>query len=126
MLRYYFSPLFWAATILFLSSIPSKELPDFSFWKLFSFDKIAHVVMYCIFSFQVMKSCVRQYANWTLRYNAAKVAAITSIVYGGLIEVFQEYVLRDRHGDWIDLISNIIGTFIGIWLFKKVFIQYIR
>jgi VanZ family protein len=126
MLRYYFSSLFWAAVILFLSSIPSSELPDFSFWKLLSFDKWAHVAMYGILSFQIMKSCVRQYAVWTLRYNAAKVAAVASIIYGGLIELFQEYVLLDRHGDWIDLIMNIIGTFAGIWLFKKLFIQYIR
>jgi VanZ family protein len=126
MLRYYFSPLFWAATILFLSSIPSKELPDFFFWKIFSFDKLIHVAMYCIFSFQVMKACVRQYANWTLRYNAARVAVITGALYGGFIELYQEYILTDRHGDWLDLIANIAGTFLGVWLFRWIFKQYIR
>jgi VanZ family protein len=126
MLRYYLSPLFWAATILFLSSIPSKELPDFSFWKIFSFDKIVHVAMYCIFSFQVMKSCVRQYANWTLRFNAARVAVIAGTIYGGAIELFQEFVLIDRHGDWVDFSANIAGTFLGVWVFKKIFAQYIH
>ena len=82
--------------------------------------------MYGILSFQVMKSCIRQYANWTLRYNAAKVAAITSIAYGGAIELLQEFVILDRHGDWIDLVSNILGTFIGIRFFKIIFVQYIR
>jgi VanZ family protein len=126
MLRYYLSPLFWAVTILFLSSIPSNELPDFSFWKFLSFDKVVHVSMYTILSFQIMKACVRQYANWTLRYNAARVAIISGSIYGGLIELFQQYVLIDRHGDWLDLIANIAGTFLGVVLFKKIFKQYIR
>jgi|SRR5688572_5481274 len=126
MLRYYFTPLFWAAVILFLSSVPTSELPDFSFWKLFTFDKVAHVFMYGVFSFQVMKSCIRQYANWYLRFNAGKVAGVTSIAYGGLIELFQEFALMDRHGDWMDLVADIIGALLGIWLFKIVFVEYLR
>ncbi len=82
--------------------------------------------MYCIFSFQVMKACVRQYANWILRFNAGKVAAITSIIYGALIELLQEFILMDRHGDWIDFLFNIIGTFLGIRLFRIIFVQYLR
>ena len=126
MLRYYFSSIFWAVVILFVSSIPSYELPDFSFWKLFTFDKVAHIVMYGILSFQVMKSCIRQYANWWLRYNAARVAIVFSIFYGAAIEVFQEFALIDRHGDWMDLVSNIIGTFVGVWVFRMIFAPYIR
>ncbi len=82
--------------------------------------------MYALLTFQVMKSCVRQYANWTIRYNAARIAVVSCIIYGGLIELLQEYVLLDRHGDWMDLLANSVGTFLGIWLFKKLFILYIR
>ena len=126
MLRFFLAPLFWALTILIISSIPSKELPDFSFWKLFSFDKFVHVAMYGILSFQVMKGCVRQYANWWLRYNAVRVSLVFGTIYGGLIELFQENVLTDRHGDWMDLISNIVGTILGIFLFRYIFNDYIR
>jgi len=126
MFRFYLAPLFWALTILILSSIPSKELPDFSFWKLFSFDKFVHVAMYGILSFQVMKACVRQYANWWLRYNAVRVSLVFGTIYGGLIELFQENVLIDRHGDWMDLISNIVGTILGIFLYRYIFNDYIR
>ncbi|MBL0340350.1 MAG: VanZ family protein [Bacteroidetes bacterium] len=126
MIRYYLAPLFWAGIILFLSSIPSNDLPDFSFWTLFSFDKFAHVVMYAILSFQVMKACVRQYANKSLRYKAVKVSVVTGVIYGGLIELFQEYMLTDRYGDWMDLISNIVGTILGIVLFKLIFFEYVQ
>ena len=126
MIRYYLAPIFWAGVILFLSSVPSTDLPDFSFWTFFTFDKFAHVAMYGVLSFQVMKACVRQYANWSIRYNAVKVTLFTVILYGGLIELFQEFILTDRHGDWLDLISNIVGTIIGITIFKLIFFEYTR
>lgn len=82
--------------------------------------------MYGILSFHVMKACVRQYANWWIRYNAVRVSFVFGTIYGGLIELFQENYLTDRHGDWMDLISNIIGTIFGIVLFKYIFNDYIR
>src|SRR4030095_8742742 len=126
MIRYYYSPLFWAATILFLSSIPSHELPDFSFWKFLTFDKFVHISLYGIFSFHIMKSCIRQYANWVIRYNATHIAIITAIVYGALIEVLQEFVIEDRNGDWLDMVANGVGAWLGTVVFKRIFYQYIR
>ena len=126
MFRYYFTPLFWALTILFFSSIPSKELPDISFWRIFTFDKMAHIALYGIFSFQIMRTCIRQYARWNIRYHAASIAAVVSILYGAGIELMQHYLIADRYGDWLDFVANIIGTFTGILLFKKIFYQYIR
>ena len=126
MIRYYYSPLFWAATILFLSSIPSHELPDFSFWKLLTFDKIAHVTLYGMFSFHIMKSCIRQYANWVIRYNAKLIAIVTAVAYGAMIELLQEFVIEDRYGDWFDLLANVVGAWLGTVAFKKIFYQYIR
>lgn len=123
MIRYYLAPIFWACIILFLSSIPSNDLPDFSFWTLFSFDKFVHAGMYGVLSFQVMKACVRQFANKSLRYNAVWVTLVIGTVYGGLIELFQEYVLTDRSGDWMDLIANIVGTILGIILFRLIFLN---
>lgn len=82
--------------------------------------------MYGVLSFQVMKACVRQFANKSLRYNAVWVTLVIGTVYGGLIELFQEYVLTDRSGDWMDLIANIVGTILGIILFRLIFFEYIR
>jgi len=126
MLRYFLAPFFWAAIIFFLSSIPSADLPDFSFWRLISFDKFAHACMYGMLSFLLMKACYRQYSSWFIRYNAIKFTAIAGIVYGGLIEIYQELLLPDRYGDWLDLIANIIGTFLGIFIFRLIFFEYIR
>ena len=126
MLRNFLVPFFWALIILLLSSIPSSDLPDFSFWILISFDKLAHACMYGLLSFLTMKACLKQYSNRYVRYNALKVSAVSGIIYGGFVEFFQEYVLTDRYGDWMDFIANVIGTVIGIIVFRLIFIEYIR
>jgi VanZ family protein len=126
MLRYFLAPLFWAIIILFFSSIPSSDLPDFSFWKLISFDKFAHVCMYSLLSFLIMKACFRQYSSWFIRYNAIKVTTFAGIIYGGFIELLQEYALVDRYGDWMDMVANAVGVFLGIVVFRLIFFEYIR
>lgn len=70
--------------------------------------------MYGILAFQLMRSLVRQYSSWQLRYYATVIAFIISVMYGGLIEVYQHYLIADRFGDWIDFLANIIGTFLGV------------
>lgn len=120
MLRNFFLPGFWAISILFLSSIPSDELPDFSFWNLIGIDKLAHVFMYGIFAFLISRAYAIQSSHAALSFNGAKIAATISIIYGGLIEVWQEYILTYRYGEWLDFLFNVFGTFLGIWIYRKI------
>jgi VanZ family protein len=126
MFRYFFAPVSCALAILFLSIIPSSEIPEFSLWKLLSFDKVVHAAMYGTLSFQLMKACIRQYANWRLRYNAGRIAVISASVYGGLIELYQQYMTPDRYGDWLDMIANVVGAVIGVVCFRFIFKEYIH
>lgn len=126
MLRFFIAPLFWAGIILFLSSIPAKDLPELTFWDLIRSDKLGHIFMYGILAFQLMRSLVRQYSSWQLRYYATVIAFIISVMYGGLIEVYQHYLIADRFGDWIDFLANIIGTFLGVVAFRFIFKEYLR
>lgn len=82
--------------------------------------------MYGVLSFQLMRGCIRQYASWKLRYNATKFSVIASIGYGGLIELYQQYFLTDRFGDWTDLAANVVGTILGVMVFRIIFSDYIR
>ena len=124
--RSFGSVILWGLIIIFLSSIPGKDLPDFSFWKIFTFDKFAHTVVYAIFAFQVMKGCYRQFSSWYLRYYATRIAVITGIIFGLLVEIYQELCLTDRYGDGMDLLADAIGTVIGVVIFRLIFYPYIR
>lgn len=125
MIRNFIFPLLWAMTILCLSSVPSKELPDFSFWNIFGIDKLVHIAMYGILSFLVLKSGNLQPAHWKLQNNIVFIAALSGVVYGGLIELYQEFILFDRHGEWMDFVANMAGTFFGIMLFKKFAVKVV-
>jgi VanZ family protein len=66
-------------------------------------------------------------------YNFGRVTSKTifislffSIIYGGIIELIQQYVLLLRTGDLYDFLSDIIGAIIGVIIFlliEKVFIK---
>jgi VanZ family protein len=126
MIRYFQAPLLWAITILIFSIVPTSELPDFSYWRIISFDKFAHVCMYALLSFLVMKSCLKQYSSKYIRYNAYRFTAITTSLYGILIELIQALLITDRYGDWVDVLANTIGVIAGVLIFRFIFFDYIR
>lgn len=39
-------------------------------------------------------------------------------IYGGLIELYQGYILTNRIADWVDFLANCIGAFIG-WVIMR-------
>jgi VanZ family protein len=124
--RAFHAPLIWMGVILFLSIIPGEDLPDFSFWKLLSVDKLVHAGFYMVLSFLILKGCVRQYRSPRIRTNGSIIAISVSTVYGGFMELLQELYLNDRYGDWMDIISNVIGAVAGVIVFRLIFFEYIR
>lgn len=126
MLKFFKAPLIWAILILAFSSIPNSELPDFSLWRILSGDKLIHVFLYGILSFLLLGSSVKQYIYRRIRYNAMLFSFVTSVCFGVLIEVYQEFVLTDRFGDWADALANGVGAMLGLLLFRVLFKDYIR
>jgi VanZ family protein len=82
--------------------------------------------MYGVLSFQLMRGCVRQYKSWKLRYNATTFALTVTVCYGGVIELYQQYFLTDRYGDWVDMAANVVGAILGVVVFRIIFSEYIR
>lgn len=126
MLKFFKAPLIWAILILAFSSIPNSELPDFSLWRILSGDKLIHVFLYGILSFLLLGSSVKQYIYRRIRYNAMLFSFVTSVCFGVLVEVYQEFVLTDRFGDWADALANGVGALLGLLLFRVLFKDYIR
>jgi VanZ family protein len=125
-LRSFYPSIIWMAVIMFLSAIPGEDMPDFSFWRLFSFDKLVHASFYMVLSFLIVKGCIKQYKNPRIRNNSGLIAISTSVIYGGIVEIIQELYLTDRYGDWLDLLANTMGAVAGVILFRLIFFEYIR
>ncbi|MFM7053169.1 MAG: VanZ family protein [Bacteroidota bacterium] len=126
MLKFFKAPLIWAILIWAFSSIPNTELPDFSFWRILSGDKLIHVFLYGVLSFLLVGSSLKQHMYRRVRYNALTFSLFATSVYGVLIELYQEFVLTDRFGDWADALANFVGALLGLILFKSIFKDYIR
>lgn len=126
MFKYFKAPLIWAILIWAFSSIPSTELPDFSLWRLFSADKLIHAFLYAVLAFLLMGSSLKQFVYKKIHYNAISFSLITAILFGAGIELYQEYVLVDRYGDYVDGIANAIGALIGVLVFRALFREHIR
>ena len=104
-------------TILFLSVIfilcfinPS----DFPGAPVYNFDKIVHALMF------IGLSGVVFFDNKShLRFRISEIRILLGtflfpIAIGGLIEILQRYLTKNRSGDWMDFLYDVIGAIIGM------------
>ena len=107
--------------ILILTGLPGSVFPHAK--PLLGFDKVVHVLMYATFAFLCIWGYRKQFvANGkTYRTKALRLATIISILYGGITELMQEYLVPSRTGDWYDFLADTIGTLLGISIFGLFF-----
>lgn len=84
-------------------------------WNMFSYDKIGHAGMFCIFMFLILQA-VRYQQSGKLSKHKALLILIGVVAYGVGIELVQSQI----PGRWLefgDMIANGIGGFIGLIMF---------
>ncbi|HWZ16016.1 MAG TPA: VanZ family protein [Mucilaginibacter sp.] len=110
--KYYWPAILWALFIFIMCTINLGEVSNSpSFFP--GFDKLVHcgfffvlVVMYCYGS-------VRQQLPASLSYKTIIIFTLVAILYGGIIELLQNYVFTWRTGDWADLFADSVGALMG-------------
>ena len=120
-LKYNWPGISWALLILVLSSIttPSFRIPDL--FDLFAPDKVAHFFFYGMYVVLFVRGFSNMPpGNWWSR-NQFSIPLFSGIVYGGLIELYQGYILTNRVADYVDFIANCIGAVLGWALMRFVF-----
>ena len=107
--------------ILVLTGLPGSVFPHVK--PALGLDKVAHILMYACFAFLCIWGYRKQFvANGkNYRTRALIVATVVSILYGGLTELMQEYLVKTRTGDWFDFLADTIGTLLGISVFALFF-----
>lgn len=110
--KYYGPAILWA---LFIFVMCTAKLGNAGNSPLFfpGFDKLVHcgfffvlVVVYCC-------GLIRQQLSRSLSYKSIIIFTIFAILYGGIIELLQNYVFTWRTGDWADLFADSIGAMMG-------------
>lgn len=103
----------WALLILILSTItpPAIHIPDI--FDLLAPDKIAHFIFYAMFVVLFSYGFSRMPPGNRWSRNQFSIPLLGGIIYGGLIELYQGYILTNRTADYVDFIANCIGSGIG-------------
>ena len=99
----------WAATILWLSSLPPQELPDAAF---LAWDKINHVLAYALGGWLAASALrlSRQSASAVSRIIGA---VILIAVFGVLDEAFQTSTPGRTGGSLSDWVADVFGAVVG-------------
>jgi VanZ family protein len=84
-------------------SLPKVEMTDF--------DKLVHLLIFGALAGLVFfeNSC---YFKQKVSFKTIFIGSfLFPLLFGGLIEVFQEYFISNRTGDWLDFLFDGIGIF---------------
>ena len=110
--------IIWAFFILIVCSISIpkvNELPSF-----IPYDKIAHFILYFVL-FILLIFGFNKYteSKFIFKYKYL-LGSVFSLFYGLFIELFQKYIIINRHFDLFDLLANFIGILFGLFLYIKI------
>jgi len=102
----------WTLLTLYLSLMSARSASEFNLFDFIGFDKLAHLSFYTIFSF--LWSMALRETNTGKNF-----VLFFSVSFGILMEICQFYLFNGRSFELYDILANIIGSFIGVILFKK-------
>ena len=110
--RNYGPAILWA---LFIFIICTVKLGGVSSSPLFfpCFDKLVHCGLFFVLVILCCNGFIRQLSTGVLPYKSIILITLAAIIYGGLIELLQNYFFTWRSGDWNDLFADTIGASMG-------------
>lgn len=111
--KLFFISIVWAVIILVLSAIPGSSLPRTPLLNIPYLDKWVHAALY--FPLALSLTAVFDLSKKLFfRFSAPFLALVIVGVYGGLIELAQDYLFVERAADLIDLVFDLLGGLFGI------------
>lgn len=87
---------------------------------LFSFDKLAHLGVFCVLSFLMIIGFTKQHQFLKLRRFSVKFSLIISSTYACVLELGQALV-PERYTNFYDLAFNIVGVFLGYLFYLLIY-----
>ena len=113
-LKNYTPALIWAAIILYLSASSGIKVPE-TLSDLIGMDKLGHLVIYAVFTVLLLFGVSK---NRNLNQSSLIFVVVLSSGYGVLMEVMQFTFFKGRYFEVLDIIANIIGSFVGLFFFN--------
>jgi VanZ family protein len=109
---YFYSAIFWSGLILYLCLENADNLKEIT---IPNFDKVIHIVFHFVFTilwFLYLKKKLNSLNN----FKTLSMALVLSFIFGIIIEVLQEFFTTTRSADIFDILSNVLGSLLGVIL----------
>ncbi len=106
--------IIWVIIIAILHAVPSSSEPDFSFTFFVHLDKLIHIILF-MFGVYFFAIAYEEKQKQIFLFPII----ISFVLYGGFLEVMQGIIFEDRISDIYDFFADIIGIFIGVFIFMK-------
>ncbi len=115
---YYWKAAVWFIIVIILSILSSDKLPDVQM-NFEHTDKIAHFIMYFIFSYFILEGHLQSRKG--SKRTAILIAFLLPFAVGFATEMMQQSLTLTREGDPYDFFANTLGILIGILLFRYIY-----
>ncbi len=113
--------LLWAVFIFVLCSIPGKDIPAAGWMDVISLDKWVHFGVFGVLMWLILRAVRSKYAAEALALDARWIWLTVVILYAGLTEGYQHWMLEDRFADLYDFIANTFGAIAAWWIYERYF-----
>jgi VanZ family protein len=114
----YFKTICVLLGILILSLIPIHQAVNDPFINFKHIDKIVHFIMYCSLSF-IFFFDLKSEKTWNRK---SLFYMMLILIFSGIIECIQEFIIVERNGSFVDLTANFCGILFGFLIYG----MYIR
>ena len=105
-LKYQRLTILWALFVLMMCLMPMGNIGESSLF-FPGFDKLVHCGFFFVFVVFAENGLIRQHKNFV--YTRVLITAVIAVIFGGAIELLQQYVFIWRDGDWRDLFADTVG-----------------
>jgi VanZ family protein len=109
--------LFWTGVVLFLCLVQSDKIPAINIVNL---DKVVHAFFHFVFTSLWILFFKTQIKNAD-SYKSYVISFLFSVVFGATIEVLQGQYTTTRKEDALDVVANMIGAALAVFLFVLYF-----
>lgn len=119
-LKNHWKSIAWAVVIFILCGIPGNQINKIKIIDIPHFDKIVHLSFYFTFTLLLISENNSQKHHRKVTLNAILIAAVISMSYGILIEIFQKFVFTNRGAEFLDVVANAFGFMLATFSYRLV------
>ena len=118
-IKSFWPAIIWGIFIFIICSFPGDNIPKSFIINIPFADKIIHFFLYFLLAILIMLGTLKKIKT-TLTIRHFLFTFFISLFYGFLLEVLQDLVFIMRNADFMDVIANSAGSFIGLLTFYYI------